>query len=384
METTCPHCRQGIEIDAETFLSLRGLDSFTCPACSQPVPTPAPDAPDAPDAGGPVAEAMSAPARRRLHWSVIPGVILLVGLGAMGIWWASQRGPDVRESTVDRRGKIVRNRFFQDLIASGATTEADLEKIGQFEAFGTGWLGVSRAKLSWAEARILAQKTASHLLPIEDRSVASRQPTLAFIGQSFPDLAGLTAWAAEDGEPRAIESGAVHRVTTLERPRPVVVQWLAAPPKRGKAVSRSTKEQDIVLVSLQAPAVLSPEGKISLRVSPGESFTVEATVWYRTPHPNKLASNLLMKDVLPADLAARLNARHEMTWHFDTETRPGYRSVDGEGEIVYTLSGIAPPGVGDVTFKFNAGLFDKRTWDTEAMIEHEFTLQVAAPPQPNP
>lgn len=158
---------------------------------------------------------------------------------------------------------------------------------------------------------------------------------------------------------RTVLSGAEPRVA-----RPVVAQ-----PKPAF---------DIALIEVEAPATLSAEGEVRITAKAGERFTLRVACRYRAPEPTKLAANLLMKDagILAPDVIAELQQNHATTWHFDTESRQGFESVNGEGTIRFDLTGYAPANAGEHRFPMNFGLFDKATWATKILKLNQVVLEV--------
>lgn len=153
------------------------------------------------------------------------------------------------------------------------------------------------------------------------------------------------------------------QVTTL----PVRMEW-----------KRDDKAFDIELISVKQPAVLLPSKELRIPAKAGQKFKFDLTARYKTPMTTKLASNLLMREanILPQEFITELSKNHSTTWHFDTQSRPGYKSVVGQGEITFDLTGYAPKTKGTYTFNMNLGLFDSITWDTIKMNEHKVTLEV--------
>lgn len=154
-------------------------------------------------------------------------------------------------------------------------------------------------------------------------------------------------------------------VTTL----PVSMEW-----------KRDDNAFDIELISVKPPSALSPAKELRIPAKAGQRFKLDLTAKYKTPTTmsTKLASNLLMREanILPPEFIAELSKNHSTTWHFDTQSRPGYKSVFGQGEISFDLTGYAPKTKGTYTFNMNLGLFDSITWDTIKMNEHKVTLEV--------
>jgi len=158
------------------------------------------------------------------------------------------------------------------------------------------------------------------------------------------------------------------KIASLLKPEPM------APAK--DAQTTGDKTMDVEIISLKAPAKLSPTKEIILYANPGKNFKVDMTVKFKTPLPTKLASNLLLQQakILPPEFSQELSRNHNTTWHFDTETRPGFKSAEGEGEITFDLIGLAPKEKGKYTFTLNLGLFDKKTSSTKVLKLYPVTL----------
>ena len=146
--------------------------------------------------------------------------------------------------------------------------------------------------------------------------------------------------------------------------------------KANDAKPTDDKTSDIGIVSLKGPAKLSQSKEIILYANPGKNFKVDLTVKYKTPVAVKVAANLKLSEakILPPELLSQMFLNHNSTWHFDTETRPGFKSVEGEGEMTFDLIGIAPKEKGKYTFTLNCGLFAKANFATIVMKLYTVTL----------
>lgn len=476
MIVTCPHCQTGIEIDARTENALKGASYFDCPSCSGRVPVLF--------AASPMARAQRGMNRNLL----ILGSAALLVLGGLAFFIASRKGGDTYNAKQDISNEIIHNKFFTDLIASGATTAKDLETVMEIKSFGDGFIGISRDKVTWEEARELALNTGSDVLGMDD---GDGRPLLEIAGDltaAFSHKLGETVWVRQGNEPKMIDCPDVLSVTTLERRRHVFLHWypdfqylknrnwlkiVTAEPQRrqtfdadqsewlrlkveynnigpdaarvfafpyfkgenakcdmyegspayeigsaivdrGFAFSRSAdvdevrlemislknketviskrgplranwkSSMEVELISVAKPAEFSPTKEITIPVEAGKKFTVKLTARYQAPVPTKLASNLLLREanILPPEFLAELQANHSATWHFDTESRPGYAAVNGSGTITFDLTGYSPREVGIHTFNLNLGLFDKVTWNTKVMKRYKVTLVATAAPIP--
>ncbi len=234
MKTTCPHCSQHIEIDEETLTSLQASSHFACPSCSSEVPVPAlPEPPATAPLHQPRGEnhapqnpAPSTLARthRGLNRNLlILGSVALLVLGGLAFFLASQKSGDTHVTNQNIANEIINNTYFQQLIASGATTEKDLEAVADIQPYDDGFIGISREKVTWEEAREFAAKTGADILEFQEEELAD------FLTSTFPEVHGTTVWIAENGNPRAADSPDVMEITTLDRKRRAFIQWPQAP-----------------------------------------------------------------------------------------------------------------------------------------------------------
>ncbi len=409
MNVSCPHCSQVIEISPEVLPAWQAVPHFPCPACGGavsteplriPAPSPAPAAAASPQPALPtpakdmtaraVALKMFQQANRRMLIMGTAGLLALGGLAGYLVFQFSGNRVDLDQKITNQ---ILKNKFFTDLIASGATTMSQLRKVARIDAQGAGYIGLSREEYTWEQALEFARSTGSKLLAVETPSENKApwlDPTMkrlaGLLEHHFPAAQGSTVWVMQNSEaeqPRVYYSQGVSLVSTGDRPRKVFLEWrpksqapsaLPVPPPTVRP--RNNKPQDIEIVAIRAPVEFTPNQEVRLRAKAGEKFKMELTVWYKTQVPTKLASNLLLKEanILPPEFIADLSANHSTTWHFDTQSRPGYESVNGEGEIIFDLTGYAPKTKGEHKFRMNVGLFHKQTWATEVMKYYNVTL----------
>jgi hypothetical protein len=254
METHCPHCSQGIEIDPVLLPVLRAAGGFDCPACLERVPMPygegewMGDAVASAGGAGPEARrdargmvtALLAAHRGMNRNLRILGILVLAGLGGLGIFLVLQKtGTDF----LFRRKQVnedVRNRFFADLVSAGRTTKPMLQQMTDIQPWGIGYIGVSRKALAWTEARQLASDAGGEVLLIDlaEKGALQRGPAsvqteslMALLLERYRQRQGTTAWVRDHtGEPRVLDIPDVSVVTTLDRPRPVFVHWRPAQP----------------------------------------------------------------------------------------------------------------------------------------------------------
>ena len=489
MEFQCPHCSQPISLDDAEVAALTGDTEITCPGCASPIVV----QPETINFVLPRAVPVDRRLRRNL---LILGAATILTLGGIAAILATRTEKDVRVTTATTND-FIHNRFFTDLVATGKTTANDLRSVGSVIPCGTGFVGVSKEKVTWARAEELARKVGGEILLVDLAGGARRRPLpqtealLDLLAARHADRRGSTLWVRDHtGEPRVIDIPHVAAVTTLDRPRPAFIQWRAPLPppaplpvvrilstdpplstdaekptvldlgdrvnvtleyenpgsgkvrvwatpfKDGKGSelglfepsqeqpsgkhtleryflfnrpgeidevratlvdSESKEELSVVilpayakweldpskwridLVSIAAPASFAPDrNEITFSAPAGEKFKFDLKAKYKTPEPTKLASNLLLKDagILAPDQIAELETNHATTWHFDSESRQGYESVNGEGEVSFDLTGYAPKEPGSYTFDMNLGLFDRRTWGTIILKIYRVKLTV--------
>jgi hypothetical protein len=192
--------------------------------------------------------------------------------------------------------------------------------------------------------------------------------TLIVLDPSAPTIAPAPILAA----PQALADQKPYRASYGKIP--IEVQTLSNP----AAQTPGGDEQPLTVKigSLKAPAKLSPTKEIILFANPGKNFKLDLTVKFKTQEPSKLAANLRLKDakILPPEFLQELEQNHITTWHFDTESRPGYRSAEGESEMTFDLIGLAPKEKGTFSFDLDVGLYDKKTWGTMAQSRYKVTL----------
>jgi len=150
---------------------------------------------------------------------------------------------------------------------------------------------------------------------------------------------------------------------------------------------------DINVTSLKLAGGWSPENELLLYANPGQNFEIEVTVSYKTAETMKLASNIGPDKELLSQTARELGEKnHSWTWHFDTESRLGYHSAQGEEEITFNLISWAPEEKGRYPMTLQVGLFTKGNWATKLDKRYPIVLvndpalltlaEGAAPPVP--
>lgn len=238
MKTTCPHCSQHLEVDAETLKQLRGSGVLECSACNGSVPVPevrghwgvAPLREEDDDVGGvgkPSPQKAGSASQTLWHGMNrnfrILGAAALLSLGGVAVFLATQRGGNTFNTNQNLTHREVTNEYLTRLIVSGAAKKEDLAKIGDAHPWGTSLVGVSREPIDWKSAQDLAKRTAAEVLEIPGDSAGHRMAE--WIENTWPDETGRTAWIRQDGKMKVIDSPDIGEVTTPERPRRVFLIW---------------------------------------------------------------------------------------------------------------------------------------------------------------
>lgn len=155
---------------------------------------------------------------------------------------------------------------------------------------------------------------------------------------------------------------------------PIILQKILPEPKA--TVNQTSPDTSIMISAIKTTGDLSKSRELVIFSHPGKNFRVELTASHKVSVPAKLAANLLLEDakILKPDQISELKRHHNTTWHFDSETRQGFKSVEGEGILKFDLTGIAPAEEGEYNFDLNIGLFDKRSFSTQALKKYPVKL----------
>ena len=233
MNTTCPHCQIRIEIDPETLAALQDQENFQCPACSGLVAVPsitdtpvkvaaaAGIRPSAADTPGVSSQSRPASAHRSLNRNLlILGAVVLLVLGGIGFFLASQKSGDTNTTTQNIHNEIINNSYFQNLIATGVTTKEDLEAIGDIRPYGDGFIGISAASLGWEEAKVMAVRTGS--VVVETSFDNGLEPWLI---KTFAMTSPSLSWVSVRGEVGLLTGGGALAVREPDGQHKVLLHW---------------------------------------------------------------------------------------------------------------------------------------------------------------
>ncbi len=242
MNIVCPHCSQTLSLTPEVLASLSGQRQVACPMCSGvmalPEMKPTPSRPEmhfSPRPSAPASKTTAAAivkANRGLTRNMrLLGVGVLLLLGGLAAYLALNPGGTTHNTKRHIIEEIIRNKFFTDLIASGATTKEALLGLADLQPHGVGFIGLSEERLPWAEATAMADKLGAKVLTLDPPDATARQVMLRALTPFTADHLAETLWLLDHGQPKVFEGVDVHRVSTLERPRRVLLAWSPVKPK---------------------------------------------------------------------------------------------------------------------------------------------------------
>ena len=225
MKTTCPHCSVHIDIDPETHAALQGQTYFQCPGCNGLVAVP-PMSAASPQAASPAPAPTLAQAHRGLNRNLlILGSAALLVLGILGVFLASRQRADTVTHITNVNREIIHNSYFQNLIASGTTTQKELEAMAVIRPFEDGFIGVSLTNLAWDDAVSLAGRVGAGLLDFGKVDYTKRNPILDWLGDNLAKHLVVPVWVQERGQPRILDGTEILSSSVLERERKAIVHW---------------------------------------------------------------------------------------------------------------------------------------------------------------
>ena len=187
--------------------------------------------------------------------------------------------------------------------------------------------------------------------------------------------------SSDDGFVYAFSSG---KAPTLEPRRPAEVSselvTVKPPRRRAGLMSPEALEGEF---SVEVAAVTIVGGivnvdELAVRAEAGAEYVIEVKAAYRAKDTAKLAANIKpdvrerSREVMERGGVDVYNA----TVHFDTQTRPGYSDVKGEGELTFSLKSSAPQEPGRYEKALHIGLFKPVGWATIMAVEYPFVLVV--------
>ena len=258
MKTTCPHCAVHIDIDPETHAALQGQTHFQCPGCNSLVSVP-PQSAASPQPTSPAPATILAQAHRGLNRNLLSlGSAALLVLGGLGFFLAS-RGGSIFNSEQKITNEIINNRYFQNLIASGATTRRDLESLALVRPFGTSFVGISHGDFAWEQAQDMARRVGAEVLSIGPSADGSRQQLVDLLEAAFGKHLAAAVWVRDGTEPRILDGPDVLPVSGLERQRKVLLHWRKGPKESKEAAIAKWQNARLGMFIHWGPASLTGE-----------------------------------------------------------------------------------------------------------------------------
>jgi hypothetical protein len=154
---------------------------------------------------------------------LILGSTALLVLGALGFFLASLKHGDARTNISNFNNEIINNSYFQQLIASGETTERDLDAVTDIRPLEDGFVGVSKESRAWESAQALAKLVGAEVLEIGNG--IKQEETTRWLASTFANVYESPAWVQEDGQPKVFDGGNVLPAPSKESVRRVVLRW---------------------------------------------------------------------------------------------------------------------------------------------------------------
>jgi hypothetical protein len=232
------------------------------------------ETPSAPSTAAPpaiFADDLAATTRSLGTTRLVFGLIALCTLAGLAFFLAQRKTGDTVTSETTITNSITHNNYFTQLIASGVTTAADLESIGDIRPFGSGFIGISRAPLLWTDAVALAARTGSEILPLDPLSGESRKQLLSSLSAHIT----LGLWVKENGTASILTDTVSRRPTGSDSIMRAVFLWqpdeAGAPPETERPLKQGgTKPKLDADAKFKKPEFITEEvRKKNLLVDPG-------------------------------------------------------------------------------------------------------------------
>ena len=205
------------------------------------VPAPPPSAPQR--TGSRKSASTITTAQRGLNRNLLVlGVVTLVVLGGVAAFLASKNGGNIFNTFQNITNQIIHNSYFTQLIASGATTEKDLEDIAEIRPYGDGFIGISKEAFDWEQAQDLAKRTGAQVLAVDAAGIGSKPELLTWLGTTFSNHLSAPTWVRDRWDGSVLAGLEVLAVKELDGSRKVLLHWQAANP----ALTSATKEAPFV------------------------------------------------------------------------------------------------------------------------------------------
>lgn len=164
---------------------------------------------------------------------LISGSVVIMVLGGLALFNASCRDGGTHTAEHDVDNEVMSNPYFQQLIASGVTTDGNLKECAHIRPYGNDFIGVSLAPLTWDQANELAHRTGSLVLSADQKSIKKNGDLAEWVLQAFPQEAVKPLWLAKGGKPAALASSELLAINPADGARQVLLYWQAEQPPGG-------------------------------------------------------------------------------------------------------------------------------------------------------
>ncbi|MGB6221845.1 hypothetical protein [Haloferula sp.] len=272
MKITCPACAQHIKIDPEIHGDLQGHAHLQCPSCNGLVAVPPIDSPRSVAQVSVPADATirsttqagtSALTLARTYRGInrnllILGTTALLVFGGVVIFLASRNTGENREIKQNITKEIIHNSFFTQLIASGVTTEEDLNSIAKIRPYGDGFIGISKEAVDWEQAQVLARKTGSKILTNLEGGDEAELGLREWLVATFIAKPASSAWVSEQGEARIMEGETLSSDKVVSGQHKVLLHWQKKPKPEPNTKSADLASQ-VAKVTEEPSAMIPPE-----------------------------------------------------------------------------------------------------------------------------
>ena len=193
---------------------------------------------------------------------LILGSITLLTMGGVAVFLASRKGGDTFNTKQNITNEIIHNNYFTQLIASGVTTEKDLDAVTDIRPYGDGFIGMSKESMVWERAQALAKRTGSGIMSVEHWEGGSRQQSLEWLSSVDKTKLSPTLWIQEQGEARVLADSEVVKENRMGRERNTILHWQKS--MSGASVLASATKDEPFVNSIGLKFVPVPDTKVLL------------------------------------------------------------------------------------------------------------------------
>jgi hypothetical protein len=267
----CPSCQQSYQASAEHTGAQMQCTSCHCYFTVTI---------ESPDSQGAVVAKTHTPIPVSTHSGLnrnvlILGALVILVLGGLGIFFASQKSGDTHNTTNNIRNEILNNSYFTQLIASGVTTREELEKIGEIRPYGEGFIGISSETLSWEQAQQTVKRMGADILAVDQVVDSSSEKMIVWLRENLVLETSSTAWAIQKQAPGILVGEEILAANGSESARKALFHWLGSAGDQKKSsrsviiphtsTAKSSEAADSPLRRKLVQSVLSKGGFVKIR-----------------------------------------------------------------------------------------------------------------------